>query len=393
MAIYSLRMTAIGKTTQGQPFTSAAHLKYITRKAAVTHVMAARMPEVRRHAIAWLKREEREDRKNARVIDKLVLALPRELSAGQQHALVAAFAEKLTLGRASWFAAFHTKGKDRDNPHCHLVVRDRDFETGRRVMFLSAGKKESAERQGKGQAAPTTLLKVRELWERCANAALELAGREERIDRRSLREQGIGRRAQVHEGPNIRAMHRRGFRPASRNRVVRNNPFRRRGRSTSRVVRYAEIDRGMTRVEYNASLKQPSRATVEVRTPGRAVTAAAEVVVPVLAPAIPLPVVHGPRPFLGPVLQYPAAFRPAVHERAQSAEVSAWQNWTEQPDRPPLVIEPPVPVPAFAAPQPVPAPSRPMTLTEMIARDRVVPVAQPRSDQVRDRGRGRGRVD
>ncbi len=385
MAIYSLRMTAIGKTTQAQPFTSAAHLKYITRKAAVTHVMAARMPEVRRQAIAWLKREERDDRKNARVIDKLVLALPRELLAVHQHALVAAFAEKLTLGRASWFAAFHTTGKDRNNPHCHLVVRDRDVETGRRVMFLSAGKKEAAERQGKGQSAPTTLLKVRELWERCANAALEVAGREERIDRRSLREQGLGRRPQVHEGPNIRAMHRRGFRPRSRDRVVRNNPFRRRGRSTTRVVRYAEIDKGLTRVEYNASLKQPARVAGEIRPSGPAIPVGVEIVVPVVAPAIPLPVVHAPRPFLGRSPPSYTAQPAAVHSRREVPEAAMRKNWSEQPAPVPPVIDPPAPTAALVQPTPAPASSRPMTLTEMIARDRGIPVAQPRSN-VRDPG-------
>lgn len=254
MAIYSLRMTAVGKTTQKQPFTAAAHLKYITRKQAVTHVMAARMPEGRRQAIAWLKREEREDRKNARVADKLVLALPRELSSAQQHELVRAFAEELTQGRASWFAAFHTKGKDTGNPHCHLILRDRDVVTRRRVMLLSAGMKEAAQRREKGRSAPTTLKTIREVWERQTNGALQEAGRVERIDRRTLREQGVARRPQVHEGPNIRAMHRRGFRPRSVDRVVRNSPHRR-GRSATRVVRYAEIDRGMTRAEYNDKLR------------------------------------------------------------------------------------------------------------------------------------------
>ncbi len=270
MAIYSLRMSPVGKSTQKQPFTSAAHLTYITRKSAVTHVMAGRMPEVRRDALRWLRREEREDRKNARVIDKVMVALPKELTATQQHALVRAFAEKLTLGRASWFAAFHTKGKDANNPHCHLILRDRDPETGTRVMYLSAGKKEAAQRQGRGQSAPTTLAAIRELWERLANRALADHGRAERIDRRSLREQGQGRIPQVHEGPNIRAMHRRGFRPASRDRVVRNSPSRRRGRAATRIVRYAEIDRGLTRVEFNAILRQEQRTSLAgMESPGR----------------------------------------------------------------------------------------------------------------------------
>jgi hypothetical protein len=261
MAIYSLRLSSVGKTTQAQPFTAAAHLKYITRKQAVTHVLAGRMPGQRRSAIAWLKREERADRKNARVIDKLVLALPRELAPTEQHALVDAFAEKLTRGRASWFAAFHTAGKDQHNPHCHLILRDRDFETGKRVMFLSAGRKEAAQRSGKGQSAPTTLNDIRELWERCANAALASAGRAEQIDRRSLKARGEKRRAQVHEGPNIRGMHKRGFRPQSKARVMRNSPYRRRGRSQTRIVRYPEIDKGLTRVEYNAALKAAPRAS------------------------------------------------------------------------------------------------------------------------------------
>ena len=259
MAIYSLRMTAVGKTTQRQPFTAAAHLKYITRPKAVTHVMAARMPVVRRQAVAWLKQQEREDRKNARVIDKLVLALPQELPRVHQHALVKAFAEEITRGRASWFAAFHTGGKDRNNPHCHLILRDRDVETGRRVMYLSAGVKEAAERKAKGQSAPTNLKAVRELWERCANAALEVAGRPERVDRRSLKDQGVDRPAQVHEGPNVRAMHHRGVRPVSKDRVVPAKRGRGRKGATTRVIRYAAIDGGVTRAEYNDAIRASER--------------------------------------------------------------------------------------------------------------------------------------
>ena len=93
------------------------------------------------------------------------------------------------------------------------------------------------------------------LWEQFANQALQDAGRVERIDRRTLAEQGIGRSPQVHEGPNIRAMHERGFRPQSRERVYRNRAVRRRGVPPTRLVRYPEIDRGRTRVEYNAALR------------------------------------------------------------------------------------------------------------------------------------------
>ena len=265
MAIYSLRLTPVGKTTQRQPFTASAHIGYIARKEAASHTMAERMPEAKVRAMRWLRAEERADRVNARVADKLVIALPRELTLQQQITLVWSFAERLTQGRASWFASIHAKGKDRENPHCHLLVRDRDIHTGMRVVMFSAGAKEVRERAAKGLSAPTTLRDIRVLWEQFANQALRDAGRVERIDRRTLAEQGIGRSPQVHEGPNIRAMHERGFRPQSRERVYRNRAVRRRGVPPTRLVRYPEIDRGLTRLEYNTALRQPMRVTIEDR--------------------------------------------------------------------------------------------------------------------------------
>jgi MobA/MobL family len=341
MAIYSLRLSSVGKTTQKQPFTAAAHMKYVTRKAAVTHVVAARMPEVRRQAIAWLRHQERDDRKNARVIDKVVLALPRELTNAHRYALVKAFAEELTQGRASWFAAFHMHGKDTDNPHCHLILRDRDVETGKRVMFLSAGKKEAALRRDKGQAAPTGVREIRALWEQCANAALQVAGRTERIDRRTLAAQGVRRNPQVHEGPNIRAMHARDYRPKSRDRVAWVRGGRRQA-GAQRVVRWAEIDRGLTRVEYNAALRAEARASVVAAE--RAVRNV-EVQEPVV---VPVPMV----------------------------EMLRSVAWRRSPDTPP------VPVTVAAAPPP----GREWTLSELFARESGEPEVQPRSDQDRSSG-------
>lgn len=255
MAIYSLRLTPIGKTTQKAPFTAAAHVRYIARSSAASHVMSARMPDDPRAAMRWLRKEERADRINARVADKFVIALPRELTLRQNIALVADFAESLTRSRAPWIAAIHAKGKDRNNPHCHLLVRDRDPTTGERVGLFSAGPKEVRQRATKGLPPPITILRVRELWEDAANHALAKAGRAERIDRRRLVEQGQYRLAQVHEGPNIRAMHARGVKPVSKEHAARNRALRKKGTPASRVVRYQEVDGGMTRVEYNAYVR------------------------------------------------------------------------------------------------------------------------------------------
>jgi hypothetical protein len=267
MAIYSLRLLPIGKTTQRQAFTAAAHIRYIMRRAALTHHMAARMPETAREAIGWLRREEKADRKNARVADKLVLALPRELTLLQQVDLVRSFAEGLTQERAPWFAAIHANGKDRANPHCHLLVRDRDPLTRERVVMFSAGAKEIQLRQQQGKSAPTTLSRIRELWAAHANAALERAGSSARVDHRRLVDQGDFRRAQVHEGPNVRAMHKRGAKPVSKERVVKNPAIRRKGMPATRVVPYAEIDQGLSRVEYNAAVKEsPDLTLTEIMT-------------------------------------------------------------------------------------------------------------------------------
>lgn len=136
------------------------------------------MPLERSAIYAWLDAQEDGDRKNARVADKVMVALPIELTHAQRAELLTAFAEGMTEGRASWVAAIHDGPSDADNPHAHLIFRDRDFETGRRVMQLS--EKGSTER-------------LRVAWETHANTALQRAGLDIRIDRRSLEAQGVER--------------------------------------------------------------------------------------------------------------------------------------------------------------------------------------------------------
>ena len=238
VAIYSLNHSSIGRSTHAAG-TAGAHIGYITRSSACLDVLAERMPSARAgerggEARAWLDAQEAADRKNARVIDKVMLALPCELTAERQAALVRSFAESITEGRAPWLAAIHQDHPG--NPHAHLVIRDKDPVTGKRVVGLS--EKGSTDR-------------LREAWERHANLALELAGRAERIDRRSLAAQGIDREAQVHVGPKASAIERQGKAVASQVRTTR------RGRE----VRYPEIDRGRTRAQHNADIRRRALRT------------------------------------------------------------------------------------------------------------------------------------
>jgi hypothetical protein len=237
VAIYSLHHTAIGKTTQAKPYTAAAHVKYIARPQALRHLEARRCPGKASAAIRYFREQEDKDRANARVADKLMLALPRELSQAQRVVLVTSFAEDMTKGRAPWLAAFHDKDKDADNPHCHLIIRDRDPKTRRRVIATSE---------------PGSTERFRQAWERHANRALEMAGRKERIDRRTLRAQGVERSPTIHEGPRAQEMDARGAAPRSRKRDARNGPG---AKKDTRQVDYPSIDQGLSRPEYNRMLR------------------------------------------------------------------------------------------------------------------------------------------
>ena len=248
VAIYSLNHSSIGRSTHAAG-TAGAHVGYITRSAACREVMAERMPTAQPGkrggaARAWLDDQEAGDRKNGRVIDKVMLALPRELTPEQQSALVRGFAEEVTQGRAPWLAAIHQDHPD--NPHAHLVIRDKDPETGKRVIGLS--EKGSTDR-------------LREAWEVAANLALAKAGRDERIDRRSLKDQGLEREATVHIGPQAAAMERQGKEIVSQTREVRTR------KGTLREVRWAEIDGGERRSAHNDRVRARNAARERARSP------------------------------------------------------------------------------------------------------------------------------
>jgi hypothetical protein len=239
MAIYSLNLKSIGRTTHAAG-TAGAHILYIARPDAKAELVAEHMPIDPNEARAWLNRGELADRKNARVADKIRLALPRELSPEQRMQLVQDFARDLTGGRVAWFAGIHAEGKDAHNPHCHMVIRDRDIETGKRVLHLSDSPRDRA----KMGLEPKAVEWVRAKWEDHANRALEAAGHDVRIDRRSLEAQGIDREPTIHIGP--QAAHVEDFveRPKSKVKETGNG----------RIIDYPQIDEGRTRKERHAEI-------------------------------------------------------------------------------------------------------------------------------------------
>jgi hypothetical protein len=245
LAIYSCNLRSIGKTTHAAG-TAGAHLLYIGRPDAAPVLQAGHMPESASEAATWMDRQERADRANARLLDKVRIALPRELSKAERAELVRAFAEDLTGGRVPWFAAIHQEGTDADNPHCHLVVRDRDVTTGRRALFLSDS---AREREAKG-LTPKAVDWVRDRWEQVCNAALERAGHEARIDRRSLEAQGIDRAPTIHIGPRAAHIEAAVERPHSRD--LPENAWWRKAYRDKKP--YVTIDQGRTRLERQAEI-------------------------------------------------------------------------------------------------------------------------------------------
>ena len=89
---------------------------------------------------------------------------------------------------------------DSHNPHAHIMLTMRSVdENGFGKKRRDWNKRQVLERQ-------------RKAWEEYANRALERSGYDERIDHRSLKEQGVEREPQIHLGAKVLEMEARGVR-------------------------------------------------------------------------------------------------------------------------------------------------------------------------------------
>ncbi len=249
VAIYSANLRSIGRTTHAAG-TAGAHIRYIAREDAAEAILAHNMPEDAQAARTWMDGQERADRKNARVCDKLRIALPRELSDAENIALVRELMGDLGAEDVSWYAALHTAGKDALNPHVHIVIRDRHRRTGKRVLCLSDSARDREKKglpsvkTGDGEVSFKAADWIRARWETVCNRALKRGGHEARIDRRSLRDQGVDREPTIHIGP--RAIHIDSNVHQPRSKLVMTG--------TGRLIDYAQIDGGQTRRDHHDNI-------------------------------------------------------------------------------------------------------------------------------------------
>ena len=146
----------------------------------------------------WNSVELFETRRNSRLAREFDIALPVELSHDTKRELVRNFVKEQLVSRSLVAdVAFHDMNSH--NPHVHIML------TTRRIEAEGFGAKE------RDLDKKDFLLKLRESWSEIANRALERAGHSEKIDHRTLEEQGINRIPQIHLGADVAAMMKRGI--------------------------------------------------------------------------------------------------------------------------------------------------------------------------------------
>lgn len=130
-----LKHSHISKQGQAQPYTAAAHARYVMRQNAVQLVYSEHMPKQYHAVQRFLQQHEDGLRKNGRVMDKFIISIPHDVSQDDAVKALRKFGHRLGHGKAPFLFAIH--GFDTRNHHAHFLFIDRDPETGRRVFGTS----------------------------------------------------------------------------------------------------------------------------------------------------------------------------------------------------------------------------------------------------------------
>ena len=147
----------------------------------------------------WNTVERSEKRVDAQLAREFILAVPPELSATEQFQVAADWAKKELVGSGMVAEISLHHPPSGTNPHVHILCPLRKID----------GEKFSAKKPREWNDK-ALLIKQRESWCMAVNEALEKAGRSERVDHRTLKEQGIEREPQPKIGVAATAMKRKG---------------------------------------------------------------------------------------------------------------------------------------------------------------------------------------
>ena len=216
MAIYSFRMQVISRG-KGRSATAAAAYRSgeqikdertdethdYTGKSAIYGsevLLPENAPErLSDRSTLWNEVEQGEKRKDAQLSREVMIALPVELSHLEKANLTREYVQSEFVERGM-IADVCYHDFDSTNPHAHIML------TMRTVDETGFGKKQ---RQWNRKSE---IEQHRKAWADYANAALEKAGHDARIDHRSLEAQGIDREPQIHLGAKVMEMEARGIR-------------------------------------------------------------------------------------------------------------------------------------------------------------------------------------
>ena len=272
----TFKHTSIGAKTH-KARTATAHVSYIMRSEAMTEFQAENMPDGGRGTRVFFDKfwEKAGMPDNARIADKLMIALPVELNQEQRYELVRSFMHQLGQGRIAWCAAHHDAGQDAHNPHAHIVFKDADIDTGRKIVGTTTSSRDVREAKEHGWKVPprTTTADMRTMWCDHLNGFMERAGIDVRYDARTLKEQGIERDPQIHIGPKAQALDEKGYRFDSQDylRGERSIPYTildqdSRATHNSHIIeanKHREQDRAAGVIRHGAQSPQPNTAARE----------------------------------------------------------------------------------------------------------------------------------
>lgn len=249
MAIYHYQMKTISRG-QGRSATAAAAYraaeKIYDHKTDLTHDYSRKAGVLMAEVITpdgqdlerghlWNLVEETEKRSNSTLAREVIVALPCELEAKAQQALVKEYAKGLAE-RTGWAVdvAVHEGGRggDKRNIHAHILCTTRRFERDENGFPVLKEKT----REWDVRPSGSELVKAeRKEWEAAVNRALERAHFQERVDCRSHAERGSGLEPLIHLGPTAMAMERKGVK------TQRGELYRDIARNNGQVVNFAKF--------------------------------------------------------------------------------------------------------------------------------------------------------
>jgi hypothetical protein len=227
MALYRLEMTVLSRSKGRSSIASAAYQSgtklhdertgqtsnFIGKKVAATGMIYPFEPgqakwDTNSREALWNKAEAAERRKNSIVARSIKLALSHENSLEENLEAVEKFCKYLAdRYKVAVDFAIHTDhktGGDPRNVHSHILMTTREVSPeglGDKTRILDA--KATAKKE---------LKEIRATWAQIQNESLKKAGRSERVDHKSYKDQGVDKVPGVHMGAKATYLERKGIR-------------------------------------------------------------------------------------------------------------------------------------------------------------------------------------